>query len=77
MLCSWLAAVSVDVAMLTAFRFLMGLSCSVPTTVGGGFIADLMAPEERGKAYTMLVIGPLMVSSNTSIAQAAGPKADS
>jgi len=61
LLATILAAVSVNVAMLTAFRFLMGLSCSVPATVGGGFIADLMVQEERGKAYTIWVIGPLLV----------------
>ena len=56
-----LCAVSVDLAMLIVFRLIMGLACCIPLTLGGGFVADLMIPEERGTALSLWTIGPLLV----------------
>lgn len=52
---------SVNMSMLTIARFIMGVASSVPCTVGGGFIADLMPVEERGRAMTLWTVGLLLV----------------
>lgn len=54
---------SVNMAMLIIARFVMGVASSVPCTVGGGIIADLMVVENRGRAMTFWTIGLLLVSS--------------
>lgn len=56
-----LCAVSVNLPMLIIFRLVMGLACCIPVTLGGGFVADLMAREERGTALSLWAIGPLLV----------------
>ena len=56
-----LCAVSVNLAMLIAFRLLIRLACCIPLTLGPGFVADLMIPEERGTALSLWTIGPLLV----------------
>ncbi|KJX95226.1 hypothetical protein TI39_contig4126g00022 [Zymoseptoria brevis] len=50
-----LCAVSVDVPMLILARLLMGIST---ISLGGGYVADLMAPEDRGRALNIWNIGP-------------------
>lgn len=45
-----IAARSVNIGMLIAFRFLTGLCGAVPMTLFGGTVADLFHPRERGKA---------------------------
>ena len=55
-------ATSVNTGMLIASRFVMGIASSVPVTVGGGFVADMMPMEKRGTAMTIWTVGPLMVS---------------
>lgn len=52
---------SVNMAMLIIARFVMGIASSVPCTVGGGFIADLMPVERRGRAMTIWTVGLLLV----------------
>ncbi|KAF8747841.1 Fungal trichothecene efflux pump (TRI12) [Rhizoctonia solani] len=42
-----------------AFRFLAGLGGSAPLAIGGGTIADLWAPEERGMAMSLYSLAPL------------------
>lgn len=42
-------ALSANIGVLTAFRFLAGLAGSCPITVGSGTIADTFKQEERGK----------------------------
>ncbi|KAF5496928.1 Efflux pump radE [Colletotrichum siamense] len=54
------AALSVNLDMLMAFRLLMGVSGSVPTTVGVGSVVDVMKPEKRGRAISLWAIGPLL-----------------
>lgn len=51
---------SVDMPMLIVSRFVMGIASSVPVTVGGGYVADLMPMEKRGTAMTIWTVGPLM-----------------
>ncbi|OOF99641.1 hypothetical protein ASPCADRAFT_503632 [Aspergillus carbonarius ITEM 5010] len=53
-------ATSVNTGMLIASRFVMGIASSVPVTVGGGFVADMMPMEKRGTAMTIWTVGPLM-----------------
>lgn len=52
---------SVNMVMLIVARFFMGVASAVPCTVGGGFIADLIPVEKRGKATTLWTVGLLLV----------------
>ncbi|KAF6811208.1 polyamine transporter 3 [Colletotrichum sojae] len=54
------AALSVNMEMLMAFRFIMGVVGSVPTTIGVGSIVDVMSLEKRGRAISMWALGPLL-----------------
>ncbi|KAK5108074.1 hypothetical protein LTR62_008791 [Meristemomyces frigidus] len=53
-------ALSTNVKMLIGFRFLAGAWGISPITNGGGTIADLMRPEQRGSAMAIWAIGPLL-----------------
>ncbi|KAI0592767.1 major facilitator superfamily domain-containing protein [Biscogniauxia sp. FL1348] len=53
-------ALSNSIGMLLAFRLLMGLSGSVPVTIGSGSIADIMPVEQRGRAMSAWALGPLL-----------------
>ncbi|KAH8730995.1 major facilitator superfamily domain-containing protein [Phaeosphaeriaceae sp. PMI808] len=53
-------AFSTNVSMFLVFRFIAGCAASGPMSVGGGTIADLTAPEERGKAMALFTMGPLL-----------------
>ncbi|KAI1864240.1 hypothetical protein JX265_008611 [Neoarthrinium moseri] len=53
-------ALSKSIGMLLAFRLLMGLSGSVPITIGSGSIADIMPVEKRGRAMSAWALGPLL-----------------
>ncbi|GJC82574.1 efflux pump rdc3 [Colletotrichum liriopes] len=70
-------AFSKNMAMMMAFRFLMGLIGAVPLTIGSGSIADVMPVELRGRALSAWALGPLLGPSVGPIAggyliQAAG-----
>lgn len=54
------AACSVNIGMLMAFRFLMGLVGCVPTTIGAGSIVDMISLEKRGRAISLWAVGPLL-----------------
>lgn len=54
------AACSINIEMLMAFRFLMGLVGCVPTTIGVGSIVDMIALEKRGRAISYWAVGPLL-----------------
>jgi MFS family permease len=56
-------AVAPSLSSLIGFRFLVGLAASVPASVGGGTIADLFVPNERGKATSIYGFGFLGVSN--------------
>lgn len=60
MISAIVCATSVNMPMLIISRFFMGVASSVPVTVGGGFVADLMPMEKRGTAMTVWTVGPLM-----------------
>lgn len=46
--------------MLIVFRFLSGFAGVAAVTCGSGSIADLMAPEHRGRAMAIWSLGPLL-----------------
>ncbi|KAL1836324.1 hypothetical protein VTJ49DRAFT_5308 [Mycothermus thermophilus] len=53
-------ALSKNIGMMMAFRFLMGLAGCVPITIGSGSIADMMPIEMRGRAMAAWALGPLL-----------------
>lgn len=62
MIAAIVCATAVNMPMLIIARFAMGVASSIPVTVGGGFVADLMPMERRGTAMTVWTVGPLLVS---------------
>lgn len=62
MIAAIVCATAVNMPMLIVARFTMGVASSIPVTVGGGFVADLMPMERRGTAMTVWTVGPLLVS---------------
>jgi multidrug resistance protein len=60
---AWLAftlccAFSKNTASFLVFRFLAGCAASVPMTCGGGTVADLVPPKDRGKYMAVWGLGP-------------------
>jgi multidrug resistance protein len=53
-------AVSTNVGMFLAFRFLAGCAGAAPLTLGGGTIADVIRLEKRGAAMALWAVGPLL-----------------
>ena len=53
-------AVSTNVGMFTAFRFLSGCAGVTPITLGGGSIADVIPEEKRGTAMVIAASGSLI-----------------
>ncbi|KAK3316618.1 general substrate transporter [Apodospora peruviana] len=53
-------ALSTNIGMMMAFRFLMGFAGAVPITIGSGSISDLMPVEMRGRAMAAWALGPLL-----------------
>ncbi|RHZ53904.1 MFS transporter [Aspergillus thermomutatus] len=53
-------AVSTNLGMLIGFRFLEGIAGSAVLTIGGGTVADLFIPQERGKVLAAWTMGPLL-----------------
>lgn len=51
---------SQNATQLTVLRFFAGLGGSAPLAVGGGTIADLFEPAERGSAMGMYSLAPLL-----------------
>ncbi|GAB7333003.1 hypothetical protein MBLNU13_g04698t1 [Cladosporium sp. NU13] len=52
-------AVATNMEMLIVFRFFAGCWGVAPVTIGGGTVADLMRPEERGLAMSLWAMGAL------------------
>lgn len=52
-------ALAPNLNSLIVFRFLAGIGGSTIITIGGGVIADLFAPEQRGSASAAFAMGPL------------------
>ncbi|KAK5174692.1 uncharacterized protein LTR77_001774 [Saxophila tyrrhenica] len=53
-------ALSKNTAMFLGFRFLAGCAASGPSTVGGGTVADVVPPAQRGRAMSLFFVGPLL-----------------
>ncbi|KAI1390884.1 MFS general substrate transporter [Hypoxylon trugodes] len=53
-------ALSKNVGMFLAFRFIAGCACAGPLTIGGGTIADVTFQQSRGKAMSAYILGPLL-----------------
>ncbi|KAF1998002.1 MFS general substrate transporter [Amniculicola lignicola CBS 123094] len=53
-------AVSTNMNMLIAFRFLAGCAGAAPLTIGGGTLADIMPREKRAGAMAIWALGPLL-----------------
>ncbi|KAH9826317.1 Major facilitator superfamily domain, general substrate transporter [Teratosphaeria destructans] len=53
-------AVSVNMGMLIAFRFLAGFVGVAAVTIGSGTIADMVRPEQRGLALASWSMGPIL-----------------
>jgi len=52
-------ALATNMNMLIGFRFLAGCFGVAPVTIGGGTVADMMRPEERGLAMSLWAMGAL------------------
>lgn len=59
--CVWQVgcALSPNLSALIVFRFLAGIGGSGCLTIGGGVIADLFHPDQRGAATAIYSLGPL------------------
>ena len=53
-------ALSTNTGIFLVFRFLAGCAASGPLAVGGGTVADVIPPAQRGRAMSLFVIGPLL-----------------
>ena len=53
-------AVSSNMNMLIAFRFLAGCAGSSPVTIGGGTVADIFPRDQRAGAMAIWAMGPLL-----------------
>ena len=52
-------ALAPSLGSLVVFRLLAGIGAAGCMTLGGGVIADLFIPKERGKANAIFAMGPL------------------
>ncbi|RAO64658.1 uncharacterized protein BHQ10_000670 [Talaromyces amestolkiae] len=62
---------SVNIPMIIIGRILMGFAGSVPATVGGGVISDIIPVDERGYAYGFLVFRRTKLTEDTQVQLAA------
>lgn len=53
-------ALGTNTSMFLAFRFLAGCAASGPAAVGGGTVADVVPPAQRGRAMSLFFVGPLL-----------------
>lgn len=60
--CAWLigCALAPSLNSLIVFRFLTGVGGSGCLAIGGGVIADMIPIQDRGKALTIWMMGPLI-----------------
>lgn len=53
-------ALATNTSMFIAFRLLAGCAASGPLVVGGGTVADVVPPAQRGRVMSLFFIGPLI-----------------
>jgi MFS family permease len=53
-------ALATSTGMFLAFRVLAGCAASGPLVVGGGTVADVVLPAQRGRAMSLFIVGPLL-----------------
>jgi MFS family permease len=53
-------ALGKNTGMFLAFRFLAGCAASGPSTVGGGTVADVVPPAQRGSVMSLFFVGPFL-----------------
>jgi MFS family permease len=53
-------AFSTNVEMFLVFRFICGCAASSPMSIGGGTVADVTAPQKRGKSMALFTMGPIL-----------------
>ncbi|RAO68927.1 uncharacterized protein BHQ10_004939 [Talaromyces amestolkiae] len=53
-------ALGKNTGMFLVFRFLAGCAASGPLTVGGGTVADVVPPAQRGRVMSLFFVGPLL-----------------
>ncbi|KAH8748568.1 major facilitator superfamily domain-containing protein, partial [Hyaloscypha sp. PMI_1271] len=53
-------ALGKNTGMFLVFRFLAGCASSGPLTVGGGTVADVVPPAQRGRVMSLFFVGPLL-----------------
>lgn len=56
-----ICALSKNIGMLIAGRILMGMAASVPSVLGGGYIADLIPVGQRGWSFSIWAGGSTLV----------------
>ncbi|KAI9302951.1 major facilitator superfamily domain-containing protein [Cunninghamella echinulata] len=58
--CSIVCGVSTNLPLFYVFRVLQGVFCAAATGVGGGSVADLFEPHQRGKAMAIFLLGVVL-----------------
>ncbi|KAH7115833.1 major facilitator superfamily domain-containing protein [Dendryphion nanum] len=53
-------ALSTNASTFLVFRFICGIAAASPMSIGGGTVADIYPPKERGKAMALFGLGPLL-----------------
>jgi MFS family permease len=53
-------ALATSTGIFLAFRVLAGCAASGPLVVGGGTVADVVPPEQRARAMSIFIVGPLL-----------------
>jgi MFS family permease len=53
-------ALGKNTGMFLVFRFLAGCAASGPSTVGGGTVADVVQPAQRGRVMSLFFVGPFL-----------------
>lgn len=53
-------ALGKNTGMFLVFRFLAGCAASGPSAVGGGTVADVVPPAQRGRAMSLFFAGPFL-----------------
>jgi len=67
-------ALAPSLGTLITFRLLNGVAASVPASVGGGTIADIFAPSDRGKATSVYGLGVIVGVSSLPLRKSAQPQ---